>query len=165
MGLLFSQTCTNQTTSRLVRSWSTFGARTSHEQTRTHNIHHNPNLGEAATFSLILFSVHGHGTYTQMSFCPGIPKLGVPKFSKLGLPQLWRPITFCVNLQLRWGLKQICRPCLKFSNDMRQATWTQVNRGDSWLLTVGSQIGNWLPTLLLTITYYLSSQMNHVSPF
>jgi hypothetical protein len=34
--------------------------------------------------------------------------LRVPKFPKLGLPQLWGLITLCENLQLRWGLKQSC---------------------------------------------------------
>jgi hypothetical protein len=71
-------------TSWLMRSWSTFGARTSHKQTQIHKTHHIPNLGETTTFPLIVFSMHGHGAYTRMSFCPQIPKLGVPKFSKLG---------------------------------------------------------------------------------
>jgi hypothetical protein len=77
---------TNQTTSWLVHSLSTFGARTSHGQTRTHKIHHGLNLGEATTFPLIVFSMLGHKSNTQMSFCPKTPKLGVSKFSKLGLP-------------------------------------------------------------------------------
>jgi hypothetical protein len=45
-----------------------------------------------------LFFMLGHRASTQMSFCPRIPKLGVPKFSKLGVPQLWRPITLCQDL-------------------------------------------------------------------
>jgi hypothetical protein len=32
--------------------------------------------------------------------CPRIPKLGVPKFSKLGLLQLWRPIISCAKLKI-----------------------------------------------------------------
>jgi hypothetical protein len=39
-------------------------------QTRTHKIHHGLDLGEATTFPLIVFYVLGHGTSTQMSFCP-----------------------------------------------------------------------------------------------
>ncbi len=89
-GLLFTWTCTNQTTSWLVHNWSIFGARTNHGQThtnhgqthtnhgqmrtnhgqtRTHKTHHGPDLGEAITFPLIVFSVPGHRTCTQMSFC------------------------------------------------------------------------------------------------
>jgi hypothetical protein len=34
-----------------------------------------PNLGEANTFPLILYSVLKHGTNIQMSFCPRTPKL------------------------------------------------------------------------------------------
>jgi hypothetical protein len=66
-----------------------------------------PGLGEATTFPLTLFYVSGHGANTQMSFCPRTPKLGIPKFPKLGLSWLWRPIPLCVNLRLRWSLKQI----------------------------------------------------------
>jgi hypothetical protein len=62
-------------TSWLMRSWNTFGARTSHEQTWTHKTHHGPDLGEAITFPLIVFFVPSHGVSTQMSFCLGTPKL------------------------------------------------------------------------------------------
>jgi len=61
----------NQTTSWLMHSWNTFSVRTNHGQTRTHKTHHGPDLGEATTFPLIVYSVPGHGTNTQMSFCPG----------------------------------------------------------------------------------------------
>jgi hypothetical protein len=60
-----------------------------------------PGLGEATTFPLIVIFVPNHGAYTQMSFCPETPNLRIPKFSKLGLPQLWRPIISCANLWLR----------------------------------------------------------------
>jgi hypothetical protein len=70
----FTRTYTNQTTSWLMHSWSTFGAKTSHEQTRTHKTHHDPDLGEATTFPLIVYFVLGHGTNTQMAFCPETPK-------------------------------------------------------------------------------------------
>jgi hypothetical protein len=84
-----------------MRSCSIFGARMSHEQTWIHKIQHGLDLGEATTFPLILFSRPNHQAYTQMSFCPETPKLRVSKFSKLGLPQLWRPITSCEDLRLR----------------------------------------------------------------
>ncbi len=61
-----------------MHSWNTFGAQTNHEQTQIHNTHkthHGPDLGEAITFPLILFSVLGHGPYTQMSFCPENPEI------------------------------------------------------------------------------------------
>jgi hypothetical protein len=69
--------------------------------TQIHKTHHDPYLGEATTFPLIVFSMLGHGACTQMSFCPITPKLGVPKFAKLGLSRLLRLITFCANLQLK----------------------------------------------------------------
>jgi hypothetical protein len=144
-------------------SWRTFGARTNHEQTRTHKTRHGPDLGEATTFALIVFSMPGHGAYAQMSFCLGTPKLGVLKFSKLGLLQLWRPIPSCLDLWLRWDIKKNCSPCRELFNDMLYATCTQVNQGNSWLLVVRNQI--WFLTLLLAITYVLNTQMGHASPF
>jgi hypothetical protein len=53
-----------------VHSWNIFYARTNHEHTKTHKTHHNLNLDETPTFPLIIFSVIGHGGYTQMSFFP-----------------------------------------------------------------------------------------------
>jgi hypothetical protein len=64
----------NQTTNWLVHSCSTFGAHMNHRQTQIHKTHHGPDLGEAITFPLIIYFVHGHGTSTQMSFCPKTPK-------------------------------------------------------------------------------------------
>jgi hypothetical protein len=70
----FTRTCTNQTTSWLVHDWGAFGARMKHGQTRTHKTHHGPDLGEATTFPLIVYFVHGHETGIQMAFCPWTPK-------------------------------------------------------------------------------------------
>jgi hypothetical protein len=41
-----------------------FGAHMSHEQPRTHKIHHGPDLGEATTFPFIIYFLLGHGTNT-----------------------------------------------------------------------------------------------------
>jgi hypothetical protein len=139
---LFTKTCTNQTTSWLMHNWNTFGARTSHEQTQIHKIHHGPDLGEATTFPLIVFFVFGHGANTQMSFCFRTPKLGASKFPKLGLLQLWRPIIFWANLWLKWDLNQSCSPRLDLFNNMWHCTYTQINQGNFRLFMVGSQIDN-----------------------
>jgi hypothetical protein len=80
--------------------------------------------GEATTFPLIVFFVFGHGAYTQMSLCFATPKLGILKFSKLGLLQLWRPIIFYSDLRLRWNLKQSCIFRQNHFNDMWHATYT-----------------------------------------
>ncbi len=69
-------------------------------------------------------------------------QVGVPKLQQLGLPQLWRCITSCVNLWSQWGLKQSCSPCWELSNGMSHIAWAQGNRVDSWILVVGSQIAN-----------------------
>jgi hypothetical protein len=125
-----------------MHSWNIFGAWMNHGHTRIHKIHRSPNLGEATTFPLIIFFVPGHGACTQISFCFRTPKLGVLKFPKLGIPWLWKPITSCADLRLRWGLKQSCKSRWDLFSDMFHATWTQVNQGDSRLFVVRNQIGN-----------------------
>jgi len=66
----------------------------------------------------------------------------VLKFPKLRLLKLWGPITLCVDLWLRWSLKQSCCPCWELFKNMWHATFMQVNRVDSQLLMVGSQTDN-----------------------
>jgi hypothetical protein len=73
--------------------------------------------------------------------------VGVPKFPKLGILRLWRPITLCVDLRLKWGLKQRCNPCQELSNNMWNATYMQGSKGDSQLLVVGNQFANLTPNL------------------
>jgi hypothetical protein len=81
---------------KLVHNLGTFGVRTSHEQIWTRKIHHGPDLGEATTFSLIIFFEPLHKGHIQMAFClrtpkwhfvpglpngnPGIPNFGGPYF-------------------------------------------------------------------------------------
>jgi len=92
---------------KLVSAWlKHFGARTNHGQTQTHKTHHGPNFGEATTFPLIIYSVSGHGTSTQMSFCP--------KSSQFELLQLWGPITLCGGLAM--GLAPKCHFVRNFHN-------------------------------------------------
>ncbi len=68
--------------------------------------------------------------------------MGVPKFPELGLSQVWGPITLCVNLWLRWGLKQSCSPCRELSNSVFHVTCTQGNWVDSRLLVGENQTAN-----------------------
>jgi hypothetical protein len=74
-------------------------------------------------------------------------QMGVLKLPKLGLPQLWGPITSHANLGLRWGLKQSYSSHQDFFNGMYHATFTQVNRVDSRLLVIGNQTANLTPGL------------------
>jgi hypothetical protein len=73
---LLTQTCTKPNIKWLVHSWSTFGARTNHGQTRTQMTHHDPNLGETIIFPLIVYYVPLYEAHIQMAFCPGTPKVG-----------------------------------------------------------------------------------------
>jgi hypothetical protein len=52
----------------------TFGARKSHGQIWTQKTHHDPDLGEATTFPLMVYSVCLHEAHIQMAFCPRTPK-------------------------------------------------------------------------------------------
>jgi hypothetical protein len=128
-----------------MHSWSPFGPRTSHGHTRTHKIHHGPDLGEATTFPLILFSVINHMGYIQMSFFPKTPNLGVPKFSKLGFLAFWTPITFCEDLRLKLSLNKSFSIRQEIFNDMLHTTCMHVFQGDSRLLEGGSQIDSLTP--------------------
>jgi hypothetical protein len=62
------------------------------------------------------------GSTPKCHFVSRLPS-AIPKFSKLGNPQLWGPITLCVDLQLRWGLKQSCSPHRDLSNGMWHVTY------------------------------------------
>jgi hypothetical protein len=133
---------TNQTTSWLMHSWSTFGARTNHGQTQTHKTHHGLDLGQATTFHLIIYFVSGHGTGIQMALCPETPKWESQNSHNWDSCDFWRPITLHANLQLGWSLKKSCSPYQYLFNNMLHATYTWGNRGDSWLLMVMNQIAN-----------------------
>jgi hypothetical protein len=62
----------------------------------------------------------------------------------------------CVDLWLRWGLKQSCSALRDISNGMCHATCTQRNQGDSKFLMVKSQIGKltiWFLAFLLALCF------------
>jgi hypothetical protein len=123
-----------------VGGWSIFYARTSHKHTQTHKTHHDLDLGEATTFPFILFFVISHRGCIQMSFCHGTPKLRIPKFPKLGFLTLWRAIISCVDLRLRWGLKQSYNFHREIFNNIWHVAYKHAFKGDYWLLVGKSQI-------------------------
>jgi hypothetical protein len=129
-----------------VHSWSTFGVRTSHKQTQTPKTHHGPDLGEATTFppyNILYVSPQDQHSNVILS---RDSQMGVPKFPKLGLLQLWGPIILCADIRLKLGLKQSCSPHQDLSNNMWHTTYSHINRGNSWFLVVGSQIANLTPS-------------------
>jgi len=145
VGQLFTRTCTNQTTNWLMCGWSTFGAWLNHEHTWIHKIHHDLDLKEVITFSLIVLFVINHMGYIQMSFCSRTLKLEILKNFKLNLLALWRAITFFLDLWLKWRLKQSYSLHQDLSNDMWYTTYTHVFQSDSWLLMGMSQINTLIP--------------------
>jgi len=63
----------------------------------------------------------------------------------MGLLQLWSPITLRADLRSQCGLKQSCSSRRELSKDMWHGPCSLINRVDSRLLVVGSQIGNSTP--------------------
>jgi hypothetical protein len=100
---LFTWTYINQTTTWLVHNWNIFGAWTSHGHTWTHNTHHGRNSGETITFPLIGLFVINHWGYIQISFCH-------LEILDIETPATLQAMTFYMDIQLKWSLKQSCSP-------------------------------------------------------
>jgi hypothetical protein len=77
----------------------------------------------------------------------------------------WKAITSCVDLRLKWSLKQSCNPCRKISNNMWHATYTHIFQGDSWLLMGRNQIGILIPNPSFGHNLCFKYSMGHASPF
>ncbi len=72
-------------------------------------------------------------------------QVGVPKFPKLGLSQLWGAHNSVCKPSIHIRLKKIYSPFQELSNGMSHVTCTQRNWGDSQLLVVGNQTTNLTP--------------------
>ncbi len=83
--------------------------------------------------------LHPNGTFSRDS------QGGVPKLSRFGLPRLWASITSCLDLRLRWGLKQSCSSLWEISKAMSHSICKRRIWADSQLLMVGSQTANLTP--------------------
>jgi hypothetical protein len=64
------------------------------------------------------------------------------KLLRFRLPQLYKTITLCSDLQLGQGLNQSCSSHQDLSNNVSHSPYTHLNRVDSWLFVVGSQIAS-----------------------
>jgi len=78
----------------LVHNQSTFSVRTNHGQTRIHNTHHDPDLGEATTFPLIVYLVPLHEAHIQMVFFVSGHPNGSLEIAKVGTLAIWEPHNF-----------------------------------------------------------------------
>jgi len=67
-------------------------------------------------------------------------QIGVPKFSKLSLPQLWGAHNFVWKPLIEMRSKKSCNPRWDLFSGMLHTTYTQGNQGNSRLLMVRSQI-------------------------
>ncbi len=90
MGQLFTQTCTNQTTSLLVCSWSIFGARMSHRHTQIHKTHHGLDSGEATTSPYSILYAWPQGLHPNVILSQD-SQVGGPKI--LNIPKIRTPTT------------------------------------------------------------------------
>ncbi len=91
-------------------SWNIFGAQMSHGQTWIHKPHHGPDLGEATTIPLIVFSMFGHMTNTQMSFCLVTCNGESRKFQNWDSHNFGRPITFVCKPLIEVRSKEKLQP-------------------------------------------------------
>jgi hypothetical protein len=97
---LLTRTYTNQTTSLLMHSLSTFRVKTSQGQTWIHT-HHDSNLEETTTSPLIVYSMPFHEAHIQMTFCFGTPKW------ESQIPKVGTPVTLVSTLGPH---NFVCRP-------------------------------------------------------
>jgi hypothetical protein len=154
----------NQTTSWLVRSWSIFGARTSHKQTQIHKTHHGPNLGETTTFPLLVFFVPSHKVYTNVILSRD-SEVGSPEVFKIGTLAtleahnvLWKH-----SIEVRSEAKLY--PSLRA---FQRYVACHLNASKSGqFLTFSCQESNWQfdSRPFFAITYVLSTQISQANPF
>jgi hypothetical protein len=130
----------------LVHSWKTFGARMSHGQPRTHNTHHNSDLGEATTFPLIVYFVALQGATSKWLFVPRLPN-GSPKIPTVGIPTTLEAHKLACKPSIAMSLKKSCSPHQEIFNGMSHIACTQGNQVDSRLLVVESQTFDLIPSL------------------
>ncbi len=116
--------------------------------TLDHETHHGPDLGEATTFPLIVFSTALRRGYIQMPLFPKTPKLesrNCPEIVPIGVSGLWELITPDCEVWSQWGLNQTFSPRRDLSKDVSQPQIGCREEVDSRLLVVGSQIANLTP--------------------
>jgi hypothetical protein len=83
---------------------------------------------------------HPNGTFSRDS------QGGVPKLSRVELPELWTLISLVSNLRLEWGLNQSCSSPRELSNAPSHSFCRRREEVDSRLLVVGSQTANLTPS-------------------
>ncbi len=86
------------------------------------------------------------GATSKWHFFPRLPNESF-KIPRVGTPATLGPITLCVDLWLRWDLKESCSPHRELSSDMSHATCTRGNQVNSQLLMLRHQIANLTPDL------------------
>jgi hypothetical protein len=110
--------------------------------------HHGPDLGEATTFPLIVFSAALRRGYIQMALFPGTPKLesrNCPEIVPVGVSGLWELITPNCRVWSQQGLNQSCSPRRDLFNDMSHFQIECREEVNSRLLVVGSQTASLTP--------------------
>ncbi len=96
----------------------------------THKIHHGPDSGEATTFPHIVYSAALRRGYIQMVLFSRDSQAGVPKLSRVGVPELWTVIAPHLKLGSGQGLNQSCSSRQELSNVMLHSLrkhWKEVD--------------------------------------
>jgi len=141
----FTHTGLHKTHKRwLVRNWNIFGARTNHGQHGHIKLTTAWTWGKPSPSPYSILCTSPWGPHPN-DFVSWDSQVGGPKSPKLGLLQLWSPITLRVDLGSRCGLKKSFSPCWELFNGMSHAICRQVNRVNSRLFLVESQTSNLTP--------------------
>ncbi len=116
----------------------------SHGHTRTHKIQHSLNLGEATTFSLIVFFVINHKGCIQMSFCLKTSNLGVQFWNSWNWDSLLHIVPFCK------------RPNKKPKGFVKQKQPT------IFAMRHASQLVEHHPLLIYNVPYFIAALLRHI---
>ncbi len=107
----------------------------------------SPRLGLGGSHHLPPYSIlcssrrrwHPNGYFSRDS------RVGVPKLSRVGVPELWTPISPDCRVWSQRGLKQSCSSCPELSNAVSHSQIGHRKEVDSRLLVFGSQTGSLTP--------------------
>jgi hypothetical protein len=128
----------------ITRSGTPLGVGTSHEHFDTQD---SPRPGLGGSHHLPPYSIfcaaprrlHPNGSFSWDS------QVGVPKLSRVRVPELRELISPDCQVWSRRGLNQSCSSLQELSNAMSHSRFGCREEVDSWLLVVRSQIANLTP--------------------
>jgi hypothetical protein len=130
----------------LVHSWSTFGAKTSHEQLGLTRFTMTQTWVKPPPSPLKYILCLSMRPTSKWHFVLGLLNRN-PEIPRVGTPMTLGAHNFVCRPWIEMRFKESCSPYQQISNNVLHATCMQGNRVDSQLLVVESQIANLTPGL------------------